>query len=457
MAVIRKRLIFWLIKAYIKKSGKTIFFSFLLGLLIFFVAIFVEKYYSNIFPFTQTQTIGIVGSYTEDALPAEIVDKMSTGLTSIEPNSTIKPALAESWDVMDNGKTYRFHLKSGLYFNDGQPVNSSSIIYNFSDVTVEKPDAKTLVFKLKDAYAPFLVTISKPLFNKRFSGVGDYRLEKINLNGNFVQSLTLVSTKDRKHIINYTFYPSEESLKIAYLLGEITEMEGVSNTYFKDLNLQTFPNTKITRETNFAQLVTLFFNTDDGDLSDKKVRLALTYALPDLFSYGRRTYAPYSPLSQYYNSEIAARTQDFPHAKLLMFPDKTASVSGQTAHAPTKLTIKTLKKYRGTAEEIAKAWKNIDITTNIEEVDGIPNEYQIFLGDFNIPKDPDQYTLWHSNQPNNITHYKNLRIDKLLEDGRKTTDSQERKKIYADFQKFLLEDSPAAFLYFPYEYDVIRK
>ena len=31
------------------------------------------------------------------------------------------------------------------------------------------------------------------------------------------------------------------------------------------------------------------------------------------------------------------------------------------------------------------------------------------------------------------------------------------ENIYADFQKYLLEDAPAAFLYFPYEYDVIRK
>jgi peptide/nickel transport system substrate-binding protein len=55
-----------------------------------------------------------------------------------------------------------------------------------------------------------------------------------------------------------------------------------------------------------------------------------------------------------------------------------------------------------------------------------------------------------------ITRYKNLRIDKLLEDGRKTVNINERKKIYADFQRFLLDDMPASFLYFPYEYTVTR-
>jgi peptide/nickel transport system substrate-binding protein len=67
--------------------------------------------------------------------------------------------------------------------------------------------------------------------------------------------------------------------------------------------------------------------------------------------------------------------------------------------------------------------------------------------------------LWHSSQIqiNNISKNKNVRIDKLLEDGRKTNDLEERKKIYADFQKYLLEDPPAAFLYFPYEFTVARK
>jgi len=86
----------------------------------------------------------------------------------------------------------------------------------------------------------------------------------------------------------------------------------------------------------------------------------------------------------------------------------------------------------------------------------LPTDYQIFLGDFSIPKDPDQYTLWHSEGPDNITHYKDLRIDKLLEDGRKTIDVNQRKSIYDDFQKFLLEDAPAVFLYYPNEYTITR-
>jgi peptide/nickel transport system substrate-binding protein len=73
-----------------------------------------------------------------------------------------------------------------------------------------------------------------------------------------------------------------------------------------------------------------------------------------------------------------------------------------------------------------------------------------------LPYDPDMYTIWHSGQVNNITHYKNVRIDKLLEDGRQATDENKRIQIYADVQKYLLDDAPAAFLYFPYSYTVSR-
>src|ERR1700733_2877773 len=105
MAVIRKRLIFWLIKAYIKKSGKTILFSFLFGLFIFFAVLLIGKYYSHIVPFSREETIGLVGAYGEDSLPTEITGKISSGLTTISPSGTIEPGLASSWDVLDNGKT----------------------------------------------------------------------------------------------------------------------------------------------------------------------------------------------------------------------------------------------------------------------------------------------------------------------------------------------------------------
>lgn len=452
MIVFRRRLIFWLIKAYIKKSGKIILLSFFMGLIIFSAVIFSSQYFNKIFPVYKKESIGIVGAYRQDNLPAIITNKFSRGLTKIENDGSIKPDLASRWEVKDNGKTYIFYLKQNEYFGDGKNVTSDRIIYNFSDVTIERPEKYKIVFKLKDAYAPFLITVSKGVFEKGFIGVGNYRIENIKLNGDFVQSLTMVSVKNRFDTIRFQFYPSEEVLKLAFLLGEVSKASRLTNPSYSNTSFEKNKNVVVKKMANYDRLVTLFYNTADAVLSDKKVRIGLAYGLPNDFSNGRKAYLPYSPKSLFYNTEVIQRDSDLEHAKLLLDSSDSATESGSLI-----LTIKTLKQYKKTAEEIAKSWKKIGVKANIEEVDGLPDNFQIFLGDFTLPRDPDQYSIWHSGQINNITRYKNLRIDKLLEDGRKTVDIDKRKEIYLDFQKFLMEDLPASFLYFPYEYDVMRK
>ena len=86
---------------------------------------------------------------------------------------------------------------------------------------------------------------------------------------------------------------------------------------------------------------------------------------------------------------------------------------------------------------------------------GIPQNFQALLITQSIPTDPDQYFLWHATQTKtNLTKYDSKRVDKDLEDGRKIITEEDRKQKYFDFQKTLLEDAPAAFLYFP-KYNIV--
>jgi len=100
----------------------------------------------------------------------------------------------------------------------------------------------------------------------------------------------------------------------------------------------------------------------------------------------------------------------------------------------------------------------VGVNINLQVISTIPTDFQAFLAIFDIPDDPDQYSIWHSTQTStNITRYEDPRVDKLLEDGRSQIDLESRKKIYLDFQRFLVEDSPAAFLYYPTIYSISRK
>lgn len=447
----RKRLVFWLIKAYFKKWRNTIALSFILGLTAFFLLRFASVYFIKKVPFVNKQTVGIVGVYRPDNLPDEIQRKLSRGLTYISEDGTPKPDVAESWEIKDDGKTYIFKIKKDIFFSDKKSANSSNITYNFLDVKTEKPDKYTLIFKLKSPYSPFLVTVSRPFFRSNFVGVGSYKLKKINVNGDFVESIDLSKVEDEYSILSYQMYPTDQALKTAFVLGEVTKASGLYDTNFKNTTFEKFKNVKVEKVTDKTELVTIFYNNQDPVLSDKKIRQALSNAIPDIFSQGDRNYKPYPATLWAAQETMETNQQDIVHARSLLEKSDSA-----TSGAKFKFEIKTLPKYEKVAQIIKKNWSEIGVESEIKVNDSLPSSFQVFLGDFKLPQDPDQYTLWHSEQPNNIIRYKNLRIDKLLEDGRQITDYSKRQKIYADFEKYLLDDAPASFLYLPYKYNVSR-
>lgn len=452
MIVLRRRLIFWLLKAYLKRWGRNILYFFGVGLVIFFALNMGFSYFVTKLPFVQKETIGMVGPYTIDSLPNDILKRISRGLTKTSKDGTVDSDIIEKWKIAPNGKSYAFYLKNNLYFSDGTHLTSEDIDYNFSDVTVLRPDKYTIVFTLKEVYSPFLITVSRPIFKKGFVGLGDYVVKKVKLNGNFIESIELYSKKLKKAVIYELFYPTFDSLKTAFALGEISKMEGLTDLNFKNTTLNKFKNSKIEKKVNYTKLVTLFFNTKDKLLSSKTLREGLWYSIPDEFSEGERNSTPLAHFSFVNKGSFNSFRQDLVHAKELI--DRSKEDAGKKS-GPS-LTLSTLRKYKSTAEKIAKIWKELGVNTKIQIVDKVPSTFQVFLGEFNASLDPDQYILWHSDQASNITHYANLRIDKILEDGRKELDMEKRKQIYLDFQKYFAADPPACLLFFPYVYDVSR-
>lgn len=451
MILFRRRLIFWLIKAYAKRMWKTILVYFAVGLSIFFILSWGLNFFTDKFPFMQKETIGFVGAYTPDSLPQVILSKLSKGLTAVNEDGIPMPSAAQSWKIENNGKTYIFYLRRNIYFTDHTNLTSDLVNYGFSDVIAKRIDKYTISFTLKDQYAPFLLIVSRPIFKKGFIGIGEYKLKKISLNGNFVESLHLVSTKYNK-IITYQFYPTQKALETAFILAEVSEIAGLTENTFKNIPFSSFKNVIVEKIPNYSKLVTLFYNTQDKALSSKSLREALSYTIPDSFLEGQRSSSPFPPSSFANQDGVGKNYQDLGHAKNLLEKFKADQKDENIS-----LTLTSLKQYENTVNQIAAIWKTLGITTSIKVVNEIPSSFQVFLGDFNLSKDPDQYVLWHSNQISNITHYNNLRIDKILEDGRQTVDIEKRKRIYSDFQKYILADPPASFLYFPYIYNVIRK
>ncbi len=198
-------------------------------------------------------------------------------------------------------------------------------------------------------------------------------------------------------------------------------------------------------------VITLFFNTEDQLISSKPIRQALIYGIDKESMSGERAISPISKDSWAYNPQVKPYVYDTERAKDLLadIPDEQKNNGIKLVTTPSLLE---------TAEKIASYWNSIGLKTTVLVSSVLPDDFQVFLTIFELPKDPDQYSIWHSTQElTNISNYKSPRIDKLLEDGRTELVKEERKKIYLDFQRFLVEDSPAAFLYYPDIYTISRK
>jgi len=389
----------------------------------------------------------MVGRYRLDNLPSSILEYVSSGLTSINEKGEVSPAISSSWENQDGGKTWIFHIGEGKTWQDGKEIVSSDIQINFSDVAVDKPDPKTIVFKLQTPFSPFPVILSKPIFKKGFLGTGEWKVKKVTVAGNIVEQINLTKPEEKDMI--FKFYPTEERAKLALKLGEVDKLLDIFNPEpfdgWKTLDVQ--------KKIDYGRFTAVFFNTaKEKKASDKTLRQVLTYAIDKRKFPSARALGPISPNSWAYNPQVKPYDYDLAKAKDMM-KDLSKEIQNNLL-----LNIATTPILLTEAEEIARNWRDLGITVNVQVTSGIPDNFDAFLAILDIPRDPDQYSLWHSSQEaTNISNYKNPRIDKLLEDGRTVTNESERKKIYLDFQRFLVEDSPAVFLYHPTSYTITRK
>ena len=183
----------------------------------------VSPYLKSIF--NKQEIIGLVGNYDFINLPDEILIKVSNGLVTINEKGGIVPVLANSWEVKDQGKRYRFYLKNNLLWNDDKKFTAEDINYQFNDVKIKVVDKNVLDFYLNKPLGIFLTYLSKPLIRPPLVGIaGFYKLGKYKiLNGSLVEITLVPNTKDLM-TVKYKFYNNESDLVTAYKKGEINKM-----------------------------------------------------------------------------------------------------------------------------------------------------------------------------------------------------------------------------------------
>ncbi len=389
--------------------------------------------------------VGMVGDVTPATLPIGIQELISSGLTRLAPDGTLEPELATKWEATDSGRTYDFTIRENARWHAGAPVEAKDINYNIQGVTFTVTGLYAIRATLKEPFAPFLTLVTKPILQTGLKGFDQYQVTSVRLKGDAVQYLRLEPVADKaKPSREYRFYRTEAAAVTAFELGDIDVLEDLSSGDA----LASWTNASVSASPRYDRVVALYFNTKEPVLAEKGVRQAMAYAVPDLGF--ERAYSPIAKSSWAYSNDIKKYDYNLTQAKKLLAGAKVASESA-------RLTITTFSQFVDVAQKIASSWSDIGIPTSVQIVNEI-GSFQVLLSAQPIPPDPDQYPLWHSTQSStNLTGYVNVKIDKLLEDGRKELDPAARKKIYADFAKRLVEDAPAAFLYYPTTYTVTRK
>lgn len=389
------------------------------------------------------------------------------GLFKYDIYGEIIPDLADTWAISEDGLVYTIKLKDAQYWTDGSKVTSDDLIYtaftspDLAGVATDKVDDLTVRYTLPNKYAPFLSLLSngvmhiqakqkenalKPVSN------GNWQVVAVEKSGDRVSKVVLRTRNEDYQIrkIIFKYYSNNNELVIAAKLGEIDGFLSSEQQNLDNYNNLTFPEQGI--------YYSLYFNLQDEQLKDLAFRekLQKTLNIPDLiYDKGIFTEGPISR-SSFTNSALNFNPykegfNDILGYKLVV----TVPDSSNTDEIANRIKDVWEDKL-GLEVELNK----IPPTDMVEQIVN-PRNYQILIYGQEVGRDPDRYVNWHSTQKSapghNLSLFENVRADRALEEGRNNYENDARKVHYNEFQKAIIENVPAIFLYHPYVHFYVSK
>lgn len=369
-------------------------------------------------------------------------------LVSYQEGGELKPHLAESWEISEDGKEYLFHLRQGVKFTDGSSFNAEIVKKNFdailtnvdlhswlgfiSKITKTKViDEYTFKLTLTEAYYPTIqeLAVVRPV---RFLGeagfpqdgdtskgvekpVGtgpwvleEYKVDEFAIfkrNENYWGELPSVEK------IKVKVIPDAETRVLAFEKGDLDLIYGegvISIDSFKQLESTDSYETSISEPVATRQLV---MNTNKEQLSDLRVRQALHYgfnkqAMVEGVTSGMEEKADYIlPTNFPYTSDVDATTIDYNIDKAKQLLDEAGWKLPEGKNIREKdgkpfeieLMYNSAESIQKTmAETLQSEWAGlgvklnivgVELTTQVERFKA--NEFDInFFSNYGSPYDP---------------------------------------------------------------------
>ncbi len=461
---------------------------------------------------------GLIPMIAGESAASAVAGHIFNSLLKYDRNLELEGEIARSWEISADQKTITFHLKPGLRWADGQPLTSADALYTWQLVTDDKtrtpygsdyklvtkaeaPDELTFRVTYGQPYAPALDSwaglqilpqhilkgqdINNTPFARKPVGSGYYQLDEWK-NGeriSLVRNPNSVLGPARIDRLVSRFIPDPASQFLELMADNIDIMNLNPIQYARIVPARKELGKRIALYKELGNGYTyLGFNLKHAPFSDKRVRQAINYAIDKqelidgvLLGLGEPVASPYKPGTRWVNPALKPYPYDVEKARRLLeeagFEDHDGDGILDRDGKPLSFEILTNqnKQREMSAVLIQRRLKEIGIDAHIRVL-----EWASFLGryiktgDFDVvvlgwslSLDPDQFSIWHSSQNKpgqfNFINYNNPEVDKLLEQGRLELDPDKRMKIYHEFSRILLDDSPVVYLFEGYGLPAISK
>ncbi|MDY3745920.1 MAG: ABC transporter substrate-binding protein [Lachnospiraceae bacterium] len=424
-----------------------------------------------------------------DAGTRGAVFNLYEGLVKPTSDGDIEPAVAASYEISDDAKTYTFTLRDGVTFHDGSAVTADDVKYSierYAEIQgessafsildkVEIQDEKTVVLDLKESYSEFLPYLASaaiiPASNEDPEGnpigTGPFKYASYKPG----QSLK-IEKYDGYWKEGYPYLDSAEFKFVADVDTAYTELKAGT---IDILNYLTIDQTQALSDdfkiVNGSMMLVhaMFLNNEYEPLQDTKVRQALCYAVDrqaiNDFLFGGESELIGShmipAIKKYYEPEAANQySYDPEKAKALL------AEAGYADGFDLEITVPSAySQHVDTAQIIAEELKAVGINATLKQVEWATwlsdvyskREYQATVVGFDGTLAPsDWLKKYCTDAGNNIANFSNSDYDAAFEKAFAAVDDTEKAQYYKECQMILAQNAASVYIEDPADFVAVN-
>jgi ABC-type transport system substrate-binding protein len=423
--------------------------------------------------------------------------------------TTIRPGLAESWEISEDGLVYTFNLRQGVNFHDGEPFNADAVVTWYNSIDEESPDTQydavrmvymadfitnwidtveavdeyTVRMTLPSPYAPLLANLAIPIAGIVSPAAVAQGLDYVMVNPSGTGAFKLASpddwTRDSQMVLeaNPDYWggaPKVEQLIVKVIPESSTRLQQVETGEIDVAWALTPEDVERTREnpdlvvvedaglnTNWVNL-----NVTLEPFTSTEVRQALNYAVnKEEISEGlyNGNMVPAGgvlpPVDWAFNPDLKSYPYDPDKARELL---ATAGYDESNPLSFTFMAYTIPRGYNPVGDRLATAiqeyWSEVGVEANIQtaewtqyRADRSAGKFQAALGGWQGDNgDPDNFLFallaGESKGAGNVSFYENPEVDDLLAQAQVESDQEKRKEIYYQAEQLIVDDAPCVFL-----------